>query len=567
MKRGLTTLLAFLALPASALAQGALLQGGQFASGHVPMYIGQGSSQPVVGDSGPASGGGNGVGLKELALAARGTGAAPFANAGTGPFGANMCDYDGPTTSAAGYHFLCFSANAQGGGLIAYGAGGIASQLPLIMNINGTAYDFPFAISGTGIIGPNPTVIGDLMAFNNTNGTLAKDTGINITGAGTTAAMQLGGIGIGIAPSLPSVALNVVGNSLYQQSFVNPSTEQIADYHVTNYNLTSGDNSNDGLSVQGLMVVNPGAFHLTSQHTSGILGYCYGADASWAGTVDHCSGVIGGAGNLGTSSGVVTLAAAFLARPTFTGGPVTNFYAFYDQNGTGSCGATNCYGAAFGNPVQIGNNGNAPTAGYTLDVTGRIRNFDIFTSGAAIREAVTGLYTYTLASGTSNDGFGEHIDFSINPSGFTGTAQLSGGIYSVSYGNGAGTVQNVNGVVGQAGNQGSGTVTIASAITAGAALNSGGGVLTSYYAFRDLTPLGCSSLATNCYGGTFANLVGFGTASPTTMVDVHGTFRVLQASPGASDACQAGQIVADAGFIYTCASSGTWKRVAVTGGY
>jgi hypothetical protein len=131
------------AAPASVYAQSALLQGGPITAGHVPMYINSYSQQPVVTDSGPASGGGPGFGLGELGLTVRGTGTAPYANAGTGPFGTNFCDYDAPVTNATGYHYICWSPNAQGGGLIAYGAGGTASVEPLQIAVNGTLYAFP----------------------------------------------------------------------------------------------------------------------------------------------------------------------------------------------------------------------------------------------------------------------------------------------------------------------------------------------------------------------------------------------------------------------------------------
>jgi hypothetical protein len=39
------------------------------------------------------------------------------------------------------------------------------------------------------------------------------------------------------------------------------------------------------------------------------------------------------------------------------------------------------------------------------------------------------------------------------------------------------------------------------------------------------------------------------------------------ASPGAADACTAGRIVWDTGFIYICVVSGGWERVAIAGGY
>jgi hypothetical protein len=39
------------------------------------------------------------------------------------------------------------------------------------------------------------------------------------------------------------------------------------------------------------------------------------------------------------------------------------------------------------------------------------------------------------------------------------------------------------------------------------------------------------------------------------------------ASPAAGDACTAGRIVWDTGFIYVCTASGAWKRAALTGSY
>jgi hypothetical protein len=144
------TILAIVLAPTQVFAQSALLQGGPWAPGHAPMYIGQGSTQPVLQDSGPAAGGGVGIGLSELLLAARGTGAPPYASQGTGPYGSNFCDYDAPTTSPTGYHFLCLSANAGGGGLLTYGYGGGASPLTLNFVVNGTAYPFPFSGGGGG---------------------------------------------------------------------------------------------------------------------------------------------------------------------------------------------------------------------------------------------------------------------------------------------------------------------------------------------------------------------------------------------------------------------------------
>lgn len=166
-----------IAYASTALAQSSVLQGGPWAPGHVPAYSGpQGGWQPVVQDGGPAAGGPQGTGISEVGLIARGTGTPPFIGQGTGPFGTNFCDYDAPTNNPTGYHFLCWSANAASGGLIAYGPGGVAAALPLRLNLNGTVYEFPFNIGGIG--GPTTSTIGNVVTWNNTTGSLVADSGI-----------------------------------------------------------------------------------------------------------------------------------------------------------------------------------------------------------------------------------------------------------------------------------------------------------------------------------------------------------------------------------------------------
>lgn len=154
LARWLLTVLAVLAPLAAAFGQGALLQGGPTTPGHVPQYASQGTSQAVVIDGGGAGGGAVGVNPGEFGLTARGTGTPPYVGQGTGPFGTNWCDYDAPTNNATGYHYLCFSANSNqvspAGGVIAYGAGGTAAQLPLSLVLNGVTYQFPFSGGGGG---------------------------------------------------------------------------------------------------------------------------------------------------------------------------------------------------------------------------------------------------------------------------------------------------------------------------------------------------------------------------------------------------------------------------------
>jgi hypothetical protein len=138
---GLGALLAIYA-PQSAWTQAALLHVGGWTPGHAPIY-GTSTGQPTVLDSGPAVGGGPGIGLSELLLVSR---AAP--GQGTGPLGTQKCQYDA-STSTGSFHYLCSTANdGAGHGLIVFGAGGLGTPFPLAFNINGTLV-VPVACSGT----------------------------------------------------------------------------------------------------------------------------------------------------------------------------------------------------------------------------------------------------------------------------------------------------------------------------------------------------------------------------------------------------------------------------------
>jgi hypothetical protein len=170
--RGLAFLAALIAA-SPALAQSTILQGGPWTPGHLPQYVGQGFTQPIVQDGGTAGGGGLGATPNELGLTNRSpTNTYPAVNGGSGPGGTNFCTYDAPITNPTGFHYLCLGANSSitGGGILAYGAGGTASVLPFAFNINGvnylpggtsnTIYDGSTAISG-GVPGT--------LLFNNNN--------------------------------------------------------------------------------------------------------------------------------------------------------------------------------------------------------------------------------------------------------------------------------------------------------------------------------------------------------------------------------------------------------------
>lgn len=157
----------------SAFAQSAVLQGGPWKPYRMPMYIGQGTGQPVIGDSGPAGGGPPGVGISELGITAQGTGTPPYVGQGSGIYGTNFCDYDAPTTNPGGYHYLCFSPNTTSGGVtggqLIYGAAGSASLLPFSICVNGLCYT-----PGGGVAG---IVIGSTNVIGGTNGYALTDNG------------------------------------------------------------------------------------------------------------------------------------------------------------------------------------------------------------------------------------------------------------------------------------------------------------------------------------------------------------------------------------------------------
>ena len=108
-------------------------QAGPFTIGHTPVYTGP--NGVFLRDAGPAGGGGPGG--TEMNWVAP--------SSPTGPSGTNLCDYDASVTANGGYHYLCLSANAAGGGLITYGAAGGAAQLPLNILVNGV----PLATGGS----------------------------------------------------------------------------------------------------------------------------------------------------------------------------------------------------------------------------------------------------------------------------------------------------------------------------------------------------------------------------------------------------------------------------------
>jgi hypothetical protein len=128
--------------PRLAAQASSIIQSGPWTVGHLGCYVGQGSAQAVMTDCGPAGGVGTGSGSQGvsefLEVATGPPGQAPYSGLGTGPYGTIHCLYDAPIDNPSGYHALCLSPNAQGGGLLTYNAYGSASALPFNCIVNGT---------------------------------------------------------------------------------------------------------------------------------------------------------------------------------------------------------------------------------------------------------------------------------------------------------------------------------------------------------------------------------------------------------------------------------------------
>lgn len=250
-----------LSISAAAFAQNAVQQSGPVTAGHVPLWIQNG----IVKDAGGANGGAAGTNPSEQGLTIRSSGTAPYANAGTGPLNTNDCNYDAPTTNATGYHFLCFSPNAQGGGLIAYGAGGSASPLSLGFNINGTPFPVPAGGFGT---------VTSVICGSGLNGGTITTTGtcsLNLGNSNTWTAGQTFSGGIGVASSFTATGL------VHNSDLANPSVT------VNSVSCTLGSSCTIPTSTGTLIV---GSTQTSGAAAGAILGNSQSgntlADTGWA---------------------------------------------------------------------------------------------------------------------------------------------------------------------------------------------------------------------------------------------------------------------------------------------
>lgn len=108
----------------------------------------------------------------------------PISSFGVTNNGGNGLCANSDRITAAGRNTLCFGTTTNGHSKIIVQNYGTATAQPLDMIINGTTYPFPFVVGG--IVGPNSTTVGDLVVWNNTAGTLVKDSNVLPNGATAT---------------------------------------------------------------------------------------------------------------------------------------------------------------------------------------------------------------------------------------------------------------------------------------------------------------------------------------------------------------------------------------------
>jgi hypothetical protein len=157
-----------------------------------------------------------------------GTAAIPFLTSiGAVYNGPSICAWSALSTSGAAQEF-CLGATNAGGAQITVQNYGTASALPLLLNLNGTIYQFPFSTSG--VIGPVSSIVGNFVEWNNATGTLVKDAGFTTGTSGHTIPFLDGTNTWTSAQAIPTIYGGSAANSvlnLYGTSNGSPSGDVI----------------------------------------------------------------------------------------------------------------------------------------------------------------------------------------------------------------------------------------------------------------------------------------------------------------------------------------------------
>lgn len=534
--------------PGFAHAQGAIQQLGPWTKGQIPM---------ISGNARLMSGGGSpGPGLQP----------ANNTNPGTLPTGLGVvnsglgfCDYTGYSNAA--YNQMCWGFDGSGNGLIKLGRVGGGGALSLFFDVNGSISEYPGAGNGN-ILGPISSTINELVVWNNGTGTLVKDgAGVSVvhTGAlsvvaGTTNGLRITGPGPVPVLTPPQAA---GGNTLFIGNTGETPTsnwlETLVNYTVSDAKLAALSNTG-GYGVLGASRVSDNPLTVAPAYSFGVGGIVR-ADAAYAGQTG-----IGGffqAYNtgIGTSQGV-EIDSVNRSGPNPGFSPYTWLASLPATMGLWVASGQ---GDTLALPSSLG--------------FGIINNLGTFKTGIMVdRHAIEG--------GTGSDSDAVPLDaialarlhaIDFWNSGDTVASGPSSRIYSSAQSTHTRTTDLVF--------SNDGLYVLDHALSLPVAAFKTGATSNCAMVVDNQTAaklgIGFTGTATSCDAlyvtknvGTHSFFVG---ATAIAQIALSGmtaqNLIVTQASPLAADACIAGQITTAPGFLYACASSGNWQRVALTGGY